>query len=907
MTKIKLDDNNRFVFTANNIEEIIEKKNQGFALKRHMNPWFSNQVGVRKAGCVYGWTQHEVDEFTKCAIDIHYFSNNYCKIKTESGQIRQMKLRDYQYDILNTYTKNRFTINMSSRQTGKCLSKEEMICISKDNGLTHKIISIKELINMLNIDVNVDDILDYDGNILNKIWHNEIVNDIKVLTITGWSDLDELNITKKMSTYKLTFENGNSIVSADLHLLMKSDGWYSVNNLEVGDEVIVGNKLQKITSKTFNSEKIELYDLSTSTGDFLTISKDLYKVDLTQNEFYENAILSHNTITAAITLLHYCTFNKNKGCMIVANKGDTVIEIIDKIKNIYKLLPFFLKAGIINWNQKNIVFENGCRIKSQARSKEPAIGFSIDFLYMDEFAHIPSNTIRHYYRAAIPTVSSISGSKIVITSTPNGANLFKELVEGAQHPEGHPEKNMYNLIKILWWQVPDGSFDDGTLGTRMDPKLYIDKFNMKKYKVTIKEVTDLFDALGFKYKFDSETTDNGEKEFIKLLYVNKKCTVDIIRKLKIGTVGLINIFNITTWEENEIKLIGGQENFNQEYNIQFVAGSNRILSAQKSKDLNDRIKKYKSRNIEVLDKKLIFPYLDNLKVDPLFIERERDKYYWWASIDTSEGLGQDESVMNFFRLMVRSDDWLKKNKIRSLHEAFYLKQTFVYSYNKLDPNKELTELFYLLGFEYLNPDKLKVVLELNSAGTDFLNGLKWVFNGDNNFGNYVFVKYKHNLNDKKKKIGLKVSRSKNKSVKSYIDCIENDTIYVDEETTLSQMESFIKTETRAGNFTYKADSGHDDYTMTLVNLSTAVETIDYKNMCQSYFSDLNSTTQALINDAMNLSVNPDVNSFSAMSKNINKVKNNNGTGLNTRFVNRTSINRNGNRFTSNGKGRFVKR
>ena len=33
-----------------------------------------------------------------------------------------MKLRDYQKDIIDLYTKNRFSILMASRQTGKCNS-----------------------------------------------------------------------------------------------------------------------------------------------------------------------------------------------------------------------------------------------------------------------------------------------------------------------------------------------------------------------------------------------------------------------------------------------------------------------------------------------------------------------------------------------------------------------------------------------------------------------------------------------------------------------------------------------------------------------------------------------------------------------------------------------------------------
>lgn len=126
MVTTKKKKNNRsiidkqFVFNSDNINEIIEKQHQGFALPRHMNPWFKNQAGVRRAGLVWAWSEEELEDFARCAFDIHYFANKFCKIKSEDGQIRQMTVRDYQVDVLNAYTKNRFTINMSSRQTGKC-------------------------------------------------------------------------------------------------------------------------------------------------------------------------------------------------------------------------------------------------------------------------------------------------------------------------------------------------------------------------------------------------------------------------------------------------------------------------------------------------------------------------------------------------------------------------------------------------------------------------------------------------------------------------------------------------------------------------------------------------------------------------------------------------------------------
>lgn len=702
----------QFVFTEDSVKQVIEKQSQGFAIPRYMNPWFKNEISVRRTGCVYGWTQEELEEFTKCALDIHYFANNYCHIKSEDGQVRQMKLRDYQYKVLDTYTKNRFTLNMSSRQTGK-------------------------------------------------------------------------------------------------------------------------------------------------------------------------------TITAAITLLHYAIFNTNKGIMVVANKGETVIEILDKIKNIYKLLPFFMKPGLINWNSKSIVFDNGCRIKSQARSKEPAIGFTIDFLYMDEFAHIPKNIINHYYKAAIPTVSSIKGSKIVITSTPNGANLFKDLVVGASHPSGHPDKNMYNLIKVYWYQVPEGKFEDGTNGTRLDAKLYPMPFEMETHSMTLSKLVDDLRGLNYKVAIEEESTDTGVKEYIRILHQNDVTDIESIRKLDIAGVNVAKICTITNWKEQETKLIGGEEAFNQEYNIQFIAGSKRVLSAIKAKELEKRTETYKTKDIELLTKRLRFPY-NELRWAPDYIESERNNYYWVSMLDISEGLGQDDSVINLFRLMVRPREWLMENKIKTMYDAFYLKQTGIYNFNRLDHKKELPELFYLLHFEYLNPDRVKSVVEYNGPGSTFIVSLNQVFDGNNNFGSYVLVRYKHRVDDTSKRVGLKITRNKKELVKSYIDSIESDRLYVDENITLDQMDNFIKVDTRSGDITYKADAGHDDIVMTLVGGSTFFETQDYKNMCFNYYNELSGEFQSLIDKALDLEHNPAAVSYKGLSAALAK--------------NKKSISKS-NRF-SGGTGRF---
>lgn len=1041
----KKQDNNpiekQFVFNSDNINEIIDKQSQGYALPRYMNPWFKNQTGVRKAGCVYGWTQHELDEFTKCAVDIHYFANNYCQIKTEDGQIRQMKLRDYQYNVLNTYTKNRFTLNMSSRQTGKDQpltsllwtdmgpiqmgdvtigqkifdpngeltevigiypqGEKDVYEITLSDGMkvkcgyehlwgvqdikgNYKVLSLKEILDNgyltnrgdykyfiettkpvnyskkeLIMDPYLLGLFIGDGCISQK--KTAIAtDDQEIVDYLKHFETDELKIKKGAKfTYNFskTVDAKNNYINhqlKDLGLktklshnkfipkdylyssiedrlellrgLMDSDGSindksnieYSTVSKQLGDDItelcqslgIVVRRTTKTSNYTYKGEyktgklvyrlKLQLpndyphdifkltrkqslvrnkkYDWGYRRGiaNIELIGKEQTQCIEVNNESHlyltDNYIPTHNTITAAITLLHYCIFNTNKGVMIVANKGDTVIEILDKIKNIYKLLPFFMKPGIINWNQKAMVFENGCRIKSQARSKEPAIGFTIDFLYMDEFAHIPRNIINHYYKAAIPTVSSIKGSKIVITSTPNGANLFKDLVMGAMLPEGHPDKNMYNLIKVLWWQVPDGKFDDGTNGTRLDPKLYpIDK-ELSNNGETLTTMMNQLNKLGFKTVREVETTDTGEKPYIRILHEEKKSDIELIKNLKLNKLSATRLFNITNWQEQETKLIGGEEAFNQEYNIQFIAGSKRVLSASKAKILEDRSIKYKFRDIELLTKRLKFEY-NELRWAPDYIEQERDKYFWVPALDISEGLGLDDTVINIFRLMVRPPVWLQENKIRTMYDAFYLKQTGIYNYNRIDPELELSELFYLLFFEYINPERVKSVVEYNGPGSTFLASMVGVFDGHNQYGNYIFARYKHRQEDKKKKVGLKVTRNKKYLVKKYIDCVESDKLYVDEHETLAQMDNFIKVETRSGDFTYKADSGHDDIVMTEVGAATYFDTQEFKNMCLEYYKELSSETQTAIDKALDIDYNPDVVSYRSLSKVLAKSRN----------------------------------
>jgi hypothetical protein len=155
------------------------------------------------------------------------------------------------------------------------------------------------------------------------------------------------------------------------------------------------------------------------------------------------------TVTSSIFIAWYLCFHFDRNVMIVANKMATTTEIVDKVKTIIKNLPFFIKPGVSSAGATGMRFDNGCRLYSQATTKTAAIGFTIHLLYADEFAHIHPNFLTQFYRSIYPTLSSSKISRIIISSTPNGMNLFYELYTGAL--EG---KNSYKAIRVDWWQVP---------------------------------------------------------------------------------------------------------------------------------------------------------------------------------------------------------------------------------------------------------------------------------------------------------------------------------------------------------------------------------------------------------------------------------------------------------------------
>lgn len=88
-----------------------------------MSEFYKNITSIKKAGIVHNYTEEEVQEYVKCAKDISYFAEHYIKIKNLDRGIELIQLRPYQRKILEHYFNNRNSICLSSRQSGKCITK----------------------------------------------------------------------------------------------------------------------------------------------------------------------------------------------------------------------------------------------------------------------------------------------------------------------------------------------------------------------------------------------------------------------------------------------------------------------------------------------------------------------------------------------------------------------------------------------------------------------------------------------------------------------------------------------------------------------------------------------------------------------------------------------------------------
>lgn len=92
---------------------------------------------------------------------------------------------------------------------------------------------------------------------------------------------------------------------------------------------------------------------------------------------------SSKTTTYTIYALWLTMFHSEKKIMLLANKADTALEILSRIRMAYEYCPSFLKPGVVTWNKGEVIFANRSAIKGFATASDAARGYSAGCTHKD--------------------------------------------------------------------------------------------------------------------------------------------------------------------------------------------------------------------------------------------------------------------------------------------------------------------------------------------------------------------------------------------------------------------------------------------------------------------------------------------------------------------------------------------
>ena len=267
---------------------------------------------------------------------------------------------------------------------------------------------------------------------MRKFKHIKEVDNWEVLTPSGYKPVSKAMLTEPYDEYKLTTVSDKTLHAADDHIVILEDGSECfMRDLEAGMRV----KCEKVT---------EIVEHCVPTGS----THDMYDFEVPDGHvYYTDGILSHNTTTSAAYLLHQAITRPNITIAILANKGSTAAEILERIKFAYENLPWFLQVGVKTWNKSYIELGNGSKIITAATSSSSIRGKSINVLYLDEFAFVENQV--EFYTSTYPVISAGKTTQVIITSTPHGLDLFYRLWTDAE--EG---RNKFKTIGYDWTVVP---------------------------------------------------------------------------------------------------------------------------------------------------------------------------------------------------------------------------------------------------------------------------------------------------------------------------------------------------------------------------------------------------------------------------------------------------------------------
>lgn len=286
------------------------------------------------------------------------------------------------------------------------------------------------------------------------------------------------------------------------------------------------------------------------------------------------------------------------------------------------------------------------------------------------------------------------------------------------------------------------------------------------------------------------------------------------------------------WKKKETKNIGSEEDFNQEYGCQFLAGNTLLFNTSLLRKIKRFQTEFVHRELEVFEDRAIH-YEELIKWHPKFdmgnLKAEHTKFV--VSIDLAEGAGGDYSVINIHQILPMSKKEIDKLYIYTEEKDFFkLVQIGMFRSNQV-PVPELAIIFYHLIVDVMDQENIKTVLENNYDGNYFRHQVNKLYGENNNIEeDHLWVQFPYNMKDdndndeRAVRYGLNNNEgTKDHGCKILKDKVKYNQLIIVEKMTVEESLSFAKN--KKGK--YESQTEHDDCVMTEVNLTHYYDTLDF--------------------------------------------------------------------------------
>lgn len=178
--------------------------------------------------------------------------------------------------------------------------------------------------------------------------------------------------------------------------------------------------------------------------------------------------LGFSTLTEGL-IFHACATRKNTNALIVAHREDATANLFRMSKLFYDELPAPMKPMMRSSNAQELVFENPSKLRSEREARPGlrsrircataggrGIGRSdtLQCVHLSEYAFWPDGADGKASTLAgiLQAVPSLPGTMVVIESTANGFEDFKERWDAAVAGE-----NDFEPVFFAWFENPDYS------------------------------------------------------------------------------------------------------------------------------------------------------------------------------------------------------------------------------------------------------------------------------------------------------------------------------------------------------------------------------------------------------------------------------------------------------------------